>query len=91
VLVKEAHTLSDEAKTAVAKATRHLYGWQITCPQPVAEELLAWFDGCAEHIRGRPFAWIVKACHRARDSINRALSPPPRRSSDLLVYGAASP
>ena len=79
LLIKDARRLSDEANTAVASATRHLYGWEISCSEATAQELLTWFDGCAEHytILGRPFAWIVKACQKATDSINRALSPPP--------------
>src|SRR5262245_55865527 len=83
LLVKEARRLSHEAKAAIAKATPHLYGLEISCSEAVADELLTWFDDCAAHytILGRPFAWIVKASHRARDSITRALSSPPRRLS----------
>src|SRR5262245_4436636 len=79
ILVKEARRLSRDAKTAIAEATPHLYGLKISCSETVAEELLTWFDDCAEHytIMGRPFAWIVKACHKAQQEIRRSLGSSP--------------
>src|SRR5262249_46481958 len=76
LLVKEARRLSRDAKTAIAEATPHLYGLENLFSGAVSEELLIWFDDCAEHytIMGRPFAWIVKACHNAQQEITRALS-----------------
>jgi len=76
LLIRPAHGLSPEAKSAVDAATKHLYGWEVSCPPAVAEELRTWFDDCGEHhrIRGHPYRWIVRACDVATRQIEKALS-----------------